>query len=217
MLLVSAFPEQNCKSWLGPGAEIFIRSSFVFLCLQMPKISPHVHARDTFVPRYSLNKKHGGRSGEETNKLRKDYVEVEWTNGYPGDFSAVCSLCCLIKVRKKHSVLANNLWRGLLKKAIGAFSRLEWHPARPPPLTLIFSIFYEIKLGIFSSSSHDFRFSIVQHFKWDWARALSRIGHQGLVSILVFRRHGAVFVPQKITAFGCFYLFSLVIVFSRVN
>lgn len=43
----------------------------------MPKICPHVHARDTFVPRYSLNKKHGGRSGEETNKLRKDDVKVE--------------------------------------------------------------------------------------------------------------------------------------------
>ena len=110
MLLVSAFPEQKCKSWLGPGAEIFIRSSFVFLCLQMPKISPHVHARDTFVPRYSLNKKHGGRSGEETNQLRKDYVKLNEETGTPGDFaenvSAVCSLCCLIKVRKKHSVLA---------------------------------------------------------------------------------------------------------------
>ena len=76
----------------------------------MPKISPHVHARDTFVPRYSLNKKHGGRSGEETNKLRKDYVKLNEETGTPGDFaenvSAVCSLCCLIKDRKKHSVLA---------------------------------------------------------------------------------------------------------------
>ena len=76
----------------------------------MPKISPHVHARDTFVPHYSLNKKHGGRSGEETNKLRKDYVKLNEETGTPGDFaenvSAVCSLCCLIKVRKKHSVLA---------------------------------------------------------------------------------------------------------------
>lgn len=53
----------------------------MFLCLQMPKISPHVHARDTFVPRYSLNKKHGGRSGDETNKLRKDYVKLNEETG----------------------------------------------------------------------------------------------------------------------------------------
>ena len=47
----------------------------------MPKISPHVHARDIFVPHYSLNKKHGGRSGDETNKLRKDYVKLNEETG----------------------------------------------------------------------------------------------------------------------------------------
>ena len=76
----------------------------------MPKISPHVHARDTFVPRYSLNKKHGGRSGEETNKLRKDYVKLNEEAGTPGDFAERFFSCLLSllfeKVRKKHSVLA---------------------------------------------------------------------------------------------------------------
>ena len=62
------------------------------------------------------------------------------------------SVSVLVKMASK-TVTRSIYQRRLLKKAIGgklfSFSRLEWHSARPPPLTLIFSIFYEVKLGIF--------------------------------------------------------------------
>lgn len=117
MLLVSTFLKQKCKSWLGPGAEMFIRSSFVFLCLQMPKISPHVHARWDICPGLlsELETRREIWWGEK--QVRKDYVKVEWTNRYPRsllcaqNFSAVCS-------PQNAFYPCKNFWKGLLRKAI---------------------------------------------------------------------------------------------------
>ena len=117
------------------------------------------------------------------------------------------SVSVLVKMASK--TLTRSIYqRRLLKKAIGgklfSFSRLEWHSARPPHLTLIFSIFYEIKLGIFFPVLLIF-VSALLSISNEIQRALFRVlGIRAWWALFVFRRHGAVFLPQKITAFCCF-------------